>query len=299
MAPARQKTISTRIPRDAPGPEVSVETINPEEAGRYLECNDVNRAVRASLVERFTNVMLAGGWHLNGETIKFDYDGNLIDGQHRLMAVVEAGRHQQFVVVRNLPPVSRASIDTGARRTLADWLRMNGEGDAVNLATSLNWYYRLTAFDDPRIPQSEYPTYEQSMALLKRNPGLRDTVRHWRSRLAEVTTRGALMCALVYRFSEVDPHRAEIFAELLWTGADLSRGDPILVLRRFLARDRMEASGRAQRGVQVAAVSIKAFNLWRTGQAVASLSWRPGVEDFPAVLSPQQVGRAKRPEPAS
>ena len=294
MASARQKTIPTRIARDAPDPEVSVETITPEEAGEYLERNDVNRALRASLVERFTNVMLAGGWHLNGETIKFDYDGNLIDGQHRLMAVVEAGRPQQFVVVKNLPPVSRASIDIGARRTLADWLRMNGEVDAINLATSLNWYYRLTAFEDPRIPQSEYPTYEQSMAILKRNPALRDTVKHWRSRFAEVTTRGALMSALVYRFAEVDANRAETFAELLWTGADLGRGDPILVLRRFLARDRTEASGRAQRGIQVAAVTIKAFNLWRIGQAVASLSWRPGVEDFPVVLSPQQVGRAKR-----
>lgn len=295
MAP-RQKTIPTRVPRDAPEPEVVVETITPEEAGDYLEVNDVNRAVRASLVERFTNVMLAGGWHLNGETIKFDFDGNLIDGQHRLMAVVEAGRAQQFVVVRNLPPVSRASIDTGARRTLADWLRMNGEVDAVNLATALNWYYRLTAFEDPRIPQSEYPTYEQSMVLLKRNPGLRDTVKHWRSRFAEVTTRAALMSALVYRFSEIDPNRAETFAELVWTGAELARGDPILVLRRFLARDRMEASGRAQRGIQVAAVTIKAFNGWRIGQAVASLSWRAGVEDFPVVLTPHQVGRAKRPE---
>ena len=46
--------------------------------------------------------MRNGLWELNGAAIVIDEFGNLIDGQHRLSAVVESGTTQQFVVVRNV-----------------------------------------------------------------------------------------------------------------------------------------------------------------------------------------------------
>jgi hypothetical protein len=84
-----------------------------------------------------------GEWDLNGQTIKVSVDGALLDGQHRLEAVVHSGVTISSVVVRGLSPAARDTIDTGRRRRLADVLAIEGYPDAIALATGVNALYRL------------------------------------------------------------------------------------------------------------------------------------------------------------
>src|SRR5260370_4580823 len=93
-----------RRPKDAPErPRVWVETVTPAKAESYWETNELDRSVRKNLVERYAAIMMEGGWHLNGETVKFDWNDVLIDGQHRLLAIVESDTAVDMVVVRGLP----------------------------------------------------------------------------------------------------------------------------------------------------------------------------------------------------
>ena len=48
--------------------------------------------------------MQDGKWRLNGKTICFDSTGRLLNGQHRLSAVVRSGVTLTTVVVRGLDP---------------------------------------------------------------------------------------------------------------------------------------------------------------------------------------------------
>jgi hypothetical protein len=76
------KTIPTTII------EISSELveITPAMAREWLEKNiENNRGVGAQVVDAYARDMLAGKWYIPGDPIRFDEDGNLIDGQHRLV----------------------------------------------------------------------------------------------------------------------------------------------------------------------------------------------------------------------
>lgn len=112
--------------------QVNVETIRvtPELAETWLGRNEANRNLRPSNVARLVRDMQAGNFALTGDSIKFDWDGNLIDGQHRLTAVRDSGVAVYMLIVHGIAPTVRAVIDTGAKRSAADALRMAGKGVA-------------------------------------------------------------------------------------------------------------------------------------------------------------------------
>jgi hypothetical protein len=104
--------------------KITLVKVTPELATLWLEKNENNRRVRPSVVPGYARDMAAGRWDVNGETIKFDVNGVLLDGQHRLMAVLMAGVPVEMLVVTGLPPEARETVDAGVARTAADVLSM-------------------------------------------------------------------------------------------------------------------------------------------------------------------------------
>lgn len=83
--------------------QLGVELITPEEAKEYLSHNiENNRTINSSKVKIFANDMKNGAWQLNGEAIRFNEMGKLVDGQHRLSAIIQAGVPVTMVVMRNI-----------------------------------------------------------------------------------------------------------------------------------------------------------------------------------------------------
>lgn len=105
--------------------EVSVETITPELATRYLASNVKNRSVRKQEVEAYAREIKRGTFALTHQGIAFDDSGHLIDGQHRLMAIATAGIPVQMVVARGVVPMAFSVIDRGASRTMRDVVSLN------------------------------------------------------------------------------------------------------------------------------------------------------------------------------
>lgn len=105
--------------------EVSVETITPELATRYLASNIKNRSVRKQEVEAYAREIKRGAFALTHQGIAFDDSGHLIDGQHRLMAIAAAGIPVQMVVARGVAPMAFSVIDRGASRTMRDVVSLN------------------------------------------------------------------------------------------------------------------------------------------------------------------------------
>jgi hypothetical protein len=98
----------------------SVVTITPEIAAKWLERNHKdNRPLNWRRIEAMANDMRSGNWKLTHQAIAFDGEGTLLDGQHRLNAVVQAGVPVKMLIVRNDAGEFHDPIDRGASRSIA------------------------------------------------------------------------------------------------------------------------------------------------------------------------------------
>ena len=81
---------------------VSIETITPCLAKEWLQKNLYNRKIRPRKVRQYAADMRAGKWRTTHQGIAFDKEGNLMDGQHRLLAICETNIPQTMMVTRGL-----------------------------------------------------------------------------------------------------------------------------------------------------------------------------------------------------
>jgi len=116
--------------------QIEVETITPEVAAIMLENNPANRNIKKNHVDAMARDMIAGRWQTNGDAIRMNCDGSLIDGQHRLTACVKSGVPFQTVVISGLDADVRATIDGGAKRTHGDRLGMMGVSNATHVSAA-------------------------------------------------------------------------------------------------------------------------------------------------------------------
>ena len=102
-----------------------VENITPEKARKYLEGNLINRSVKERRVLAYAEDMKKGAWQLNGESIRFDKNGRLIDGQHRLLAVIKAQVAVPMVITTDVDE-DITIFDRGVCRSVTDSLQLEG-----------------------------------------------------------------------------------------------------------------------------------------------------------------------------
>jgi hypothetical protein len=126
-----------------PSLQADVELIGPGEARAWLQDAAANRNVSLRQVDRHAEDMLAGRWMTNGQPIIFNAEGKLIDGRHRLSAVILANVAVAMLVVRGVAQEAFATMDSGRARTLADVLSIQGHKHNNVLAASARvvWNY--------------------------------------------------------------------------------------------------------------------------------------------------------------
>lgn len=112
--------------------------VTAEFAARALESlNTQNRRPRESSIKRIARSMERGSFRITHQAIAFDESGILIDGQHRLEAIVRTGKPQWMLVVTGLKPMTREVTDTGTARTPADQLRICGGEERASLVSKI------------------------------------------------------------------------------------------------------------------------------------------------------------------
>lgn len=103
----------------------SVEKITPYTASRILKTQKLNRKVAQSRVLEYARRMEQSEWTVS-DAIKFDENGSLIDGQHRLMAVCRSGVDFWFPLIVGYPAYSQHVMDLGLNRTVAQIGQLQG-----------------------------------------------------------------------------------------------------------------------------------------------------------------------------
>jgi hypothetical protein len=109
-----------------------VETMTPAKAEEILnQCNFGNRKLRLSVVEKYSLMMRRGDWHLSPEAIVISNTGKLLNGQHRLSAVVKSGVSVRFLTIRGPSDDVFSVLDRGAVRSTSDALKSDKKATEV------------------------------------------------------------------------------------------------------------------------------------------------------------------------
>ena len=108
--------------------KISFREITPQNANALLNNNhELNRNVKPNIVASYAEQMSADEWHpASAEAIKISDKGILVDGQHRLHAVIKANLPVTFLIVEGVPQCAFTAIDDGVQRSLADALQISG-----------------------------------------------------------------------------------------------------------------------------------------------------------------------------
>ena len=102
-----------------------IEDITPELADIFMTGNVLNRERSPARISGFARDMKAGKWKLTHQGIAVDSESRLLDGQHRLLAIIQSGCTVKMMVSYNVPPEAIHQIDVGLRpRSIADTAKM-------------------------------------------------------------------------------------------------------------------------------------------------------------------------------
>lgn len=276
--------------RQVPLPTLRWERVGPAVAADWLLHNTGNRALKESRVEYYARLMREGLWRNdNPEPLAFDWDDALRNGQPRLSAVVRSARTGVFLVARGLDPALGDVIDTPAIRTAGDRLALAGGVTPALGARYAATIRGLVAWEEfpERGPFERQPTARSNaemVTLLPKFVGLLTLYLPLASRITQAGIRGgaSLWLTVLCRFHQIDPAAAEAFGEALAGGEDLSRGNPVLVLRNGLIRSAVDPATRPGSGVGrlvTARYAVQCWNAWREGRALSELQRTAG--DFP------------------
>jgi hypothetical protein len=144
------------------------EKITPQMCEQWLATNKSNRRINRRIIEDYKRDIIAQKWEINGETIGIDWNGDLVNGQHRCIAGLESGIDFYSIVVRGLNPDVIHTIDTGKKRSFADRLYMTGVPNSTAVAATLKTLANL-AFSQSKIKSL---THSEMAKLLKLHPGI-------------------------------------------------------------------------------------------------------------------------------
>ena len=98
--------------------------VTPELAREWIADNNFNRPLKPRLVSEYARQIRSGSWRRTHQGIAFDERGVVIDGQHRLWAIVESGQTVPLLVFLNENPSAHESLDNGRVRSHLDVVRL-------------------------------------------------------------------------------------------------------------------------------------------------------------------------------
>lgn len=226
-------------------------TISPEMAENILaNYNPRNRTVTDAAVLALALDITEGRWQLTHQGLAFDVEGNLIDGQHRLHAIVLAGKPVDIFVTCGLPTPVMDVIDCGGAgpRAPQDTVFIT---DGTVISKACRGWCNLTAAvletgsiagSIPKMTvhhlRTTYATHKDAIEAINASLGSRVA----RTSIAPVAA-AFLICW------KTRPEKTIEMAHKLRTGENLQVGDPALALRNYLLTNWLSASPSIRDGV--------------------------------------------------
>lgn len=291
-------------------------TVSAEKAREWLKLNlQYNRVINPQDVQKFARDMASGDWVLNGDTIKFDSNGVMFDGQQRLSAVILAQESTPerleipFCVAEGADPTAYMVTDIGRKRNASTQAHALTKGAYSGKSMPMvRWYWQYR-MNNPMGNSGRYsavPTRAQELQLFASDPnGFENSWERGRDlqkRKIGACRTGALFHHLLVKTEQVGQFGADNFFDSLVSGANLPEESPIKMLRdRLMSNRRSHEQERLKPYSQPEQLYLyhRAWRAYGRDETLTSLVlpsaigkisnatfpklWYPGVVDGPGV----------------
>jgi len=247
-------------------PTIQQIDVDPDYAKSLLGTLDPRQRVqRPRHVQFLAREMESGNWHsTTNDLIVVSKSGTLINGQHRMAAVVLSGVTSKFWVMYDAPDDSYGVMDQGnSPRTLGDYVRGAGAMYSSMIATicrlllpidnkDLAISSRASTADIQRYINDEY---DRLLVAARLAESSRDVC----------ASKGTFAAGIVICLRHDDSKAAEFF-EMVSTSYPhgLDAGHPARTLRDLLIADRLKKRQLVKGGPMKAA--IRAYSAWIEGK---------------------------------
>lgn len=241
--------------------------ITPKMAESLLQRNHNNRKLRQYKVDQYADAMDRGDWKIR-EPLEFDPQGNMLNGQHRLSAVVKVGKPIRMAIATDVHRDEIVVMDTGLSRQASDVLAMDGVKDATQVASTakiIHLWRTLPGMTMLRA-NSKKLNNQTIEELVRNEPGIIDAVATAKqaSKYFNLIPPSA-MAAMFYELSNKHgDEKVKEFFQGLTFGIGLEEGDAILALRSVLLKSQT-AYTKPPTELRIA-WTVVAFHKWMKGE---------------------------------
>lgn len=265
---------------------VEIMDVPPELAAEWVATNaEHQRALSGPRVTQYKAIMQNGGWLATGESLIFDQEGMLLNGQHRLTASAAINfTLKKQVVVTGVEREAFRAMDTGAMRVAADVLTIAGHGGGgprftkpmATAATMGILYARGNAPSslggtrfalDGRLA-STVVTHMDVLAFVEKNGTIKNSTKVVMD--LQGTKKSLLRSSFLiwahYQGRKIDTALADDLVAAINSGASLRAGDPFHVLRELLIVE--QTARRKQNKSDMLAGIVKCWNAKRAGEKI-------------------------------
>lgn len=220
----------------------AIEAIGPQRAAQYLSHNTGNRRISRAHVEALARDLTQDRWMFNAQPICFARSGWLLNGQHRLHAVILTGREIEVPVVRGLHEAAYATYDNHARRRadLGDRLDSFGDHALVYAMANLLWQHERKTLS----MHNAKATAAEIQQIVAEHPRLL-MLRSFARKMGHFG-RASVIGYAAYVMERDDAELAARFLAALETGADQRPGHPMLALRGAMQKLRGNKASQAE-----------------------------------------------------
>lgn len=251
--------------------------VTPQVADTWLQRNEDNRRLHPARVLKFAEDMEAGRWadhHPHG--IAFDRNGRLIDGQHRLHAVVLSGVPVWMRVTKDLEPEMHTVFDLGAPRSAGHVLQRSGVANSSQVSSIVSMLFMYDRYPDVAWNNPRYPSKTWQVEYAQEHNELLQRAVHEARQMFRTTRIPHAQYATLYVLADRNglmPYWETWHTGLL-TGAGLQKGDPRLTLRNYFSSGLRirERSDTWQRQRHLAIV-LKAYSAYIAGKPIKQLKF--------------------------
>lgn len=208
--------------------KVTFEIVDAARAVEFLSLNHYgNRSVSKRYVGRYAREMENGTW-IEDTEIKIDETGMLLDGQHRLRAVIESNTKQRFMVTRGWPQKTIQTLDAGRCRSFAVQSKMLGETIGERHAAAARFCLLL---DMGGFTNSYMPSRSEIKNWIAR---LEPQLSHCLNKIKGRPSMSAAAYVAVILASKIHPGPVDEFITQVMGGELLTKEDPAHQFREYL-----------------------------------------------------------------
>lgn len=216
---------------------VTVE-FTPELAFKFLEANNINRVLHHWYAAKIAKDMEAGEFHLTHQGIAVDKNGFVIDGQHRLWAVILSGKTILMMVTYNVTKAALLVIDRGIQKSTADIIKITGHGDGKT--KSVATLRSMFAYSS----KLELASEKEFIAVWdKFREGVEYATLAFTGRCKKATASAPIRGVVARAWYTVDRVRLQEFVEVMKTGQQKSEKDVIAIKLREILTGEQDKRG--------------------------------------------------------